>query len=151
MAAETKIRINKIPPYDGEYELDWDSPFTSREWRWVRQISGCRPMTMLDALGEGDPDVVIAVAVVAMHRAGKINRDQVLEVADRMADAPFDGSHIDLELGTEEDDAGPPELTSVPDGSSPSGSLDSRKSSGVVSTSDSVRSDNVLKPIGTTR
>ncbi len=95
-----RIKIAGIPAFDGEYDLDIaDQPLNALEWRWVKKVSGYLPFTIDDGLAGGDPDVVIALAVVAMHRAGKINRDQVLATADQLADLPFDDAHLQLIAG----------------------------------------------------
>ena len=84
----------------GEYELDiGEQPLTSLEWRWVKKISGYLPFTIDDGLAGGDPDVVIALAAIAMQRAGKITRDEVLATAEQLADVPFDDAHLQLVAG----------------------------------------------------
>ncbi len=99
-----RIKVQGIPAFDGEYDLDiGDQPLNALEWRWVKKISGYLPFTIDDGLSGGDPDVVIALAVVAMQRAGKITRDQVLMTADQLADLPFDDAHILLLAGDVED------------------------------------------------
>ncbi len=95
-----RIKITGIAAFEGEYDLDIaDQPLNALEWRWVKKVSGYLPFTIDDGLAGGDPDVVIALAVVAMHRAGKINRDQVLQTADQLADLPFDDAHLQLIAG----------------------------------------------------
>jgi hypothetical protein len=101
-----KVVVSQIPPYDGEYEFD-DRAFSTRELRWIKQIAGYLPMKLSEGLEGGDADVLIALTVIAMKRAGKITREQVLEVADRIADEPMDGAKIQF-IG-EEDDASPPD------------------------------------------
>ncbi len=95
-----RIKIDGIPAFEGEYDLDIsDQPLNALEWRWVKKVSGYLPFTIDDGLAGGDPDVVIALAVIAMQRAGKITRDQVLQTADQLADMPFDDAHMQLIAG----------------------------------------------------
>jgi hypothetical protein len=135
----TTIVVTGITPYDGKYELDGDRAFSTREWRWIKQISGYMPLTVGDGFKGGDPDLFVALAVIAMNREGKIDRDDVLDVAETLAEAPFDGAAITFDVG-EEDDA-PLSETSGPDGSSKSGSLENKTSSGQSSPNGSETSD----------
>lgn len=101
-----------VPRYKGEYELDADGePFTTLEWRWIKKISGYLPLTIADGLAGGDPDVVLALAVIALVRAGKVDRQQALDAADTLADAPVDGAAIQLLASVEEEaaDESPPD------------------------------------------
>lgn len=108
-----KVIIENIRPYDGEYRLGLDDePLTTLEWRWVKRISGYLPLTIGEGFAGGDPDVVCALAVVALRRAGKIDQDQVLAVADKLADAPFDGSAIRL-ADDEDTDSVPPTVAAT--------------------------------------
>ena len=116
MAAETKIIIDKVKPYDGEYELDFAQALSAREWRWVKQISD-GDITPL-ATNLSDPDFIVALACIAMHRSGKVTKEQVLQVADVLSDAPMDGAHITLVIGEEVEEDVPPASTVEPDRSS---------------------------------
>lgn len=98
-----RIQVS-IPPYDGEYEFDIEgSPQTTLEWRWTKKISGYLPLTAPEGLKAGDPDLFVAWAVIAMVRAGKIQEDEVMDVADVLARWPFDGTGIRLR-GDDEDE-----------------------------------------------
>lgn len=109
-----KIRIDGIAAYDGEYELDV-SYFTMRELHTVKRLSGVRVGELEDALAAGDSDVIVALAVIALQRAGR----QVVE--DLIWDAPMGGiTYVGDPDGA---DAVPPGLT-------PSGSLASGSGSG---------------------
>lgn len=91
------IVVAGVKPYDGEYELDVEhAPFTTLEWRWVKKIAGYLPLTIGEGMAGADPDLFCAFAVIAMRRAGKIDKDDALSVAERLADAPF-GSAITIE------------------------------------------------------
>lgn len=157
MAAETKIKIRHIPPYDGEYELDFEAPFTAREWRWLKQIGAIYPRNLERALNDADIDLFIALAVICMVRAGKIAREDALDVAERLSDAPFDGSSIELLGGkAEEEEPIPPALTLERNEASSNDSHSSATSprspnaiSGSDSTSDSAGSVVALSPTGT--
>jgi hypothetical protein len=131
VAAEITIRIAKIPPYDGEYVIDLDEPFSSREWRWLKQLSDgeLRPTNLTDELLT-DPDFIIALAVIAMRRSRKLEKDEVLKAADVISDAPLDGAHIELVIpkAAEVVDEIPPASTSEPDRASSSDSLSNEDS-----------------------
>lgn len=109
------IVVAGVKPYDGEYELDVEhDPLTTLEWRWVKKISGYLPLTIAEGMAGADPDLYCAFAVIAMRRAGKIDKDDAMHVADRLADAPF-GSAITIEGDKDEvEEEGPLGLTDVP-------------------------------------
>ena len=134
----TKLVISGIAPWDGSYDLDPDRPFNTREWRWIKQISGYMPLTISEGFAGGDPDLFVALAVIAMNREGRIGRDQGLDVAEQLSEAPFDGATITLDAGAEADDV-PLAPTNAPGESSRSGSTENNKDSGLTSTSDSGR------------
>ena len=137
----TKLVITGIPPWDGAYDLDPDRPFNTREWRWIKQISGYMPLTISEGFGGGDPDLFVALAVIAMNRDGRISREQGIDVAMQLAEAPFDGATITFDSGEEADADLPLEPTSDPDRSSKIGSTENRSISGLSSTNVSGLSD----------
>lgn len=98
-----QIKIQGIRPWDGEYELDVDRTFNTREWNWIKRVSGYMPLTVQDGFAGGDPALFVALAVIAMCRAGRITRDEGLRVADELAEAPFDGASIAM-VGDEADE-----------------------------------------------
>lgn len=103
--------VIKIKPYQGEYELDLEEEApTGHEWRWIKKVSGYLPLTIEDGLRGGDPDLFIALAVVALHRAGRVGKDDALRVADVLAEAPFDGVAIRYVADEQEAETGPPEV-----------------------------------------
>ena len=59
----------QIPPYSGSYELDLSS-FTQREAHTIKRISGIRLGELPDAIAAGDNDVVVAITVITLTRAG---------------------------------------------------------------------------------
>lgn len=89
-----RIIIKGIPQYDGDYELATERPLNGLEWRWIKKVSGYMPLTMRDGFEGADPDLFIALAVIAMRRDGKITKDEALRVADTLAEAY--GVEIDL-------------------------------------------------------
>ena len=118
-----RMKIQGIRPWDGEYDLDTDRAFNTREWRWIREVSGYLPLTAPDGFAKRDPTLMVALAVVAMCRAGKIDREHGLEVAEQLAEAPVDGVAITMIGDPVEADAVPLDLTSEPAEPSLSGSL----------------------------
>ena len=106
------------PRWKGEFPLDLaDDPLTALEWRWVKKISGYMPMTVEEGVGGLDPDLFIAFAVIALHRAGKIQKAEAIQVADVLADFPADGSTLQVIFDAEEDEdveADPPQPPSEP-------------------------------------
>lgn len=146
----TKIIVSGIRPYDGSYDLDPERAFSTREWRWIKQISGYMPLTVADGFKGGDPDLFVALAVIAMNREGRVDRDQALEVAETLAEVPFDGASITFDVGEVDDDV-PLPVTSEPDESSKNGSLESKRTSGPSSTLGSDPSDVTPEPTSVSR
>lgn len=107
------IVVEGVKPYDGRYEFDMDGrPFTTREWGWIKRLSGYLPLTIAEGFDGADPELFTAFAVIAMRRADKITPREVPDVFERIADAPFDVA-IKLETDAasesdEGDDASPP-------------------------------------------
>ena len=98
--------IDGVKPWDGRYEFDLTDGFTTREWGWVKRYSGYMPLTVDEGFAGGDPELFATFAAIALRRAG-IEAEDVEDVYDRFADAPF-GSAIRLEGDPVEADAGPP-------------------------------------------
>lgn len=125
-----RIIIGGVQPFDGTYPLDLDdAPLTTLEWRWIKQLSGYLPLTINDGLSGGDPDLIVALAVIALQRGGKISKTEVLQAGEQLADVPFDGAHIRFEAETVEDDAGPPDEDAEPSSSSSGSGDDSEQPS----------------------
>lgn len=97
------VRVN-VERYKGEYPLESDRPMTALEWRWIKKLSGYMPMTIDEGFAGDDPDLYIALAVIAMARAGKIRREEVTLAANVLLEAPVDGSSIVLDFSDEEKD-----------------------------------------------
>lgn len=56
---------------DGTYPLDLTDQFTYGETRTIKQISGARVLELNEAMTAGDSDVILALAKIALDRAGK--------------------------------------------------------------------------------
>ena len=150
MADETaKVVLEGVPPYDGEYDLDTERAFNAREWHWIKKVAGYMPRTIREGFRGGDPDLWVALAVIALARAGKIDRSEGLAVADLLAEQPFemDGGAITLVFPDEDDDS-PLELTDEPELLSQTGSPDKPTSSGPNSTTSSAPSDKTPSSTG---
>ena len=103
------IVLAGVKPYDGRYELDLSREMSSREWGWIKRLAGYLPVTM-DENTFSDPEFACVLAVIALHRASKVETREVPAVFEKIADAPF-GTTITIEGDNEleqEDDAGPP-------------------------------------------
>lgn len=64
-----QIKIEGVPPYDGVYEIDMN--MTNRDLHTIKQVAGVRAGDLNDALEHRDLDLVVALAVNALRRAGK--------------------------------------------------------------------------------
>jgi hypothetical protein len=145
----TRIAIRGVPPYDGEYELDLNRAWTTREWNWIKRISGYMPFTVNDGLRGGDPDLFVALAVIGMVRNQKIDRDRAMDVAEALMDVPYDGAAIQLVV-EEETDQLPLDLTTEPEPSSPNGTPSKSDTSGSPSSTSSAPSETTPASTGTT-
>ena len=149
------IRLSGTGRFDGEYELNVeDRSFNAREWRVIKQISGYMPATLGDGFAGRDPDLFIALGVIAMVRSGKLDRELALRAAEEIAEVPYVGQQtVELIADEVEADEVPLDLTSQPGEPSPSDSPSSSdtptpngKHSGTASVSDSVTSDATPSP-----
>jgi hypothetical protein len=131
------------PRYKGEFELDFeDEALSALEWRWVKKISGYTLGTVGDGIGEQDPSLFIAWAVVALCRAGRVGRDEVYIVADELSELPFDGSFLRYEAGAAEETEADPTGAAAPETPAPP------RNTGGSSNSTSARPEPALSPIG---
>ena len=109
-----QIVLSGVKPYDGNYPLELGNEFTTREWGWIKKHAGYLPAT-LDENSFSDPELLTVLAIIVLHRAGRIQPNEVADVVEKFADAPF-GSTITIELGEAEGetegDAGPPAASS---------------------------------------
>lgn len=90
MPAELTIKIpGQIPR---KYPLP-DS-WTYRELQTIKRIAGLTPVKVMDALGEGDPDAIMALAIVVANRAGhNLTENDLLDL--EMDSVSFEGSDDD--------------------------------------------------------
>ena len=115
---------------DGEYDLEME--FSNRELHEIKQITGLRLGEFNAAINVGDNDLVVALAMVALARAGR------KDFADAVWDAP--AGKITMLMDEAEADSlppvsGPPESGNNESGSGPSGSDSSDGSDGHQETS----------------
>lgn len=97
-----KVTISGVAPWDGDYDLDL-SRLTNRELHEIKKVSGVRAGELDDALSGGDNDVLVALALVAAARAGK------MIPADRLWDADVESIVFDFrEDEQQEDETVPP-------------------------------------------
>jgi len=104
------IVISGVKPWDGRYPFDIaDSEPTTREWGWIKRLSGYLPTTIEQGLKGADPELICVFAAIALRRAGRVETDELQRLFDRLADAPF-GATVRLETDTapEEGEADPP-------------------------------------------
>jgi hypothetical protein len=66
-----KFVITGVPGFDGEYPVDIGS-FTMRELQIIKRMSGVRAGELEEAFGAGDSDLILAVAVIAVRRNGRL-------------------------------------------------------------------------------
>lgn len=106
-----RLVVDGAPPWDGSYEFDVAyQELTTREWGWVKRLTGYMPLTIEQGLSGADPELLAAFAAIALRRAGKIPADQVPAVYEQFADLPPGVARYEPEL--EEADAGPPPSSS---------------------------------------
>lgn len=82
-----RVEIKGAPPFDGEYEIDAER-LTNRDYHTIKQVSGLRANEILEALEAGDLDVLVALAVCALYRAG--HKDTKM-TAERLLDSESGG------------------------------------------------------------
>jgi hypothetical protein len=146
----TRIVVKGVRPYDGEYELDTGRAFNAREWNWIKRIAGYMPNTISDGFRGGDPDLYVALTVIAMARAGRIDRAEGPDVAEVLKEEPFqmEGGAITVVFPDVEDDS-PLVLTGQPEQLSPTGLPSDQSSSGDSSPTSSDPSDKTPSSTGT--
>lgn len=92
-----KVKIEGVPPLDGEYEFDSGS-FTNRELHLIKKHTGLLVEDFDDALGR-DPDLPLGFAIVAVRKSGKFGRELSQEVIDLLFDS--DVGKITLDFSDE--------------------------------------------------
>jgi len=84
------VVVEGVKPWEGRYELPLDEfEFTTREWGWIRRWTGYRPADVLDAMKGADAELLAALAVIALQRAGKVTREDAGGMFDRFVDENF--------------------------------------------------------------
>lgn len=102
------LKVKGVPPLDGDYDLDITS-FTNRELHLIKQETGVRAGEIEEAFGAGDNDLLVAITLIVLQRAGK---GDVAQLRDVVWDAEAGSVQFDLtdeEKKAAEDDARPPE------------------------------------------
>jgi hypothetical protein len=103
-----KIKITGVPPYDGEYPIDFQR-LTNGQIRTIKRISDYTPPEYVAAGERGDNNFLVAIAIAALERSTK--HQMVNERA--LWDAEAGG--IDVLLDDEETAAGDPPTISAPE------------------------------------
>lgn len=113
----------------GRWPLDLENePLIRREWGWVKKFSGYMPLTVREGVEGGDAELFAVYAIIALVRAGTIQREDVPMAFDRFMDLPFDTALMDSDDETGDGDAAvPPTVSSNESGdiSGPDGSRSS--------------------------
>ena len=125
------IVIDGSTPWRGRYEFDLAESirtFDYREMGWIKKLSGYHPSQILDGLRAGDAELTVTLAVIALQRNEKVDRDSVSDVFDSLLNLPFGSISLELEK-VEEADASPPEPQKSSNGRSESSGLASTTSS----------------------
>lgn len=113
--------VIKIP---GQIPRKYPLPdsWTYRELQTIKRISGLNPARVLDALEEGDPDAVIALAVVTAQRAGHNITEH--DLMDLDSDAVVFDADEDEVTPTGADEANDKTVETIPaDGGTPDSSV----------------------------
>jgi hypothetical protein len=153
-----KVKIAGVhPDFNGEYELAMskDAPLKSRELRTIKQIGGVRPLEITEALAVADIEVVIALAVIALQRAGRGTNLSPVQLADVLfADSDAGAIRIDFDDDAdEEDEDRPPGSSPTPSGverkpDEPGSESESREPGGPSSPDDGESQEQPLRAIG---
>lgn len=64
-----KVIVNGVPPYDGEYDIDF-ARLTNGQIHTIKRISGYTPIEYVSAGERGDNDFLVAIAIAAVERSG---------------------------------------------------------------------------------
>jgi hypothetical protein len=105
--------VEGVTPWEGRYELPLDEfAFTGREWGWIRRFTGYRPADVLDAMKGADAELLAALAVIALNRAGRISRDDAPATFERLVDENFGSFTLTSDDAEEAEPLDPPSPTS---------------------------------------
>jgi hypothetical protein len=131
-----KNKIEGVPVLNGEYPID-ETTLTNRDFHTIKKVSGLRAAELEEAFAAGDVDLVVALAVCALYRAGK----REPEIVDMLFDA--EAGKISW-VG--EDETRPPAPTAVAAGN---GSAEPSGTSGEASSLTGGRPVSSRSPTGT--
>lgn len=121
--------ISDFRPYDGEYDFDVGE-FNRREWGWIKKFAGYLPGDVEKGFVGFDQDLYAVFAIVALHRAGRIDQAEAAHIFERFQEGGAIRLVGDVEAENSEDDAGPPAVSSNGNGiSSGPGSSESSETS----------------------
>lgn len=82
--------VIEVKPWAGRYELPLDEfKFTNREWGWIRRWTDYLPATVRKGLTGADAELLAALAVIALCRAGKVANDDVDTMFERFEEEHF--------------------------------------------------------------
>jgi hypothetical protein len=114
------VVVEGVQPWDGRYPLDLNGQeLTTREYGWIKRLTGYLPVDLSDGLEKADPELVCAFAVIAMRRAGKIGIPEVPDVYERLIDAPsFSAVTLDTTADQPREAEPDPSASSTRNGSS---------------------------------
>lgn len=98
-----KIVIENVPGLDGEYPLNL--VFTHRDFRTIKEVANVRANEVMDAINAGDLDIIVALAEIALRRAGRSHS------IEDLWDSEAGSISLDV-TDVEEDPANPPPLES---------------------------------------
>jgi hypothetical protein len=97
----------------GEYEFDRDTELTTREWGWVKRLSGYLPLSFGEGISGGDPELITALCVIALVRAERISREEVTAQYERLLDLEAGRIAWRMDAREEaEEEAHPPPISS---------------------------------------
>ena len=90
-----QVTIDGLLALDGTYQLDLT--FTHRDFRTIKTMTGLRSSEVMDAIENGDTDIFVALAAIAVRRAG------VDFNPDNLWDLPIGGLTLDFTEDEAED------------------------------------------------
>jgi hypothetical protein len=84
------VVVEGVKPWDGRYELPLDEfKLRNFEWGWIRRWTGYFPADVLNAMKGADAELLVALAVIALYRAGKVTREDVGGMFQRFEEENF--------------------------------------------------------------
>jgi len=95
--------VKGVPPFDGDYPLDFSAGLTNGELHKIKEFTGIRAGELTAAMEAGDSDLTVAFAWILLTRAG--HRVPI----DTLWDAPPNAFDVIGEDDPEEGDVRPPD------------------------------------------